>query len=135
MNYLEHINYRLVSPPAALDASATVTSSWVDTNGLLSFHFLTAIGAVAEGKKIKLELLGADNASGTDAKQIGMAEFTAPETITGRVLPIRGRPLPDYRYYAVKVTNVDASATNCAISLVSAPGYLTGDDNAPLIRV
>lgn len=135
MNYLEHINYRLVSPPAALGESATVTSSWVDANGLLSFNFLAEIGAVAEDKKIKLELLGADNASGTDAKQIGVAEFTAPETITGRVLLIRGRPLPDYRYYAVKVTNVDASATNCAISLVSTPGYLTGDDNAPLIRV
>lgn len=135
MNYLEHINYRLVSPPAALGESATVTSSWVDANGLLSFNFLAEIGAVAEDKKIKLELLGADNASGSDAKQIGVAEFTAPETITGRVLPIRGRPLPDYRYYAVKVTNVNASATNCAISLVSTPGYLTGDDNAPLIRV
>ena len=132
MNYLEHINYRLVSPPAALGASGTVTSSWVDANGLLSFNFIAEVGAVAEDKKIKL---GADNASGTNSAQIGVAEFTAPETITGRALLIRGRPLPDYRYYAVKVTNVNASATNCAISLVSTPGYLTGDDNAPLIRV
>lgn len=94
MNYLEHINYRLVSPPAALGASGTVTSSWVDANGLLSFNFIAEVGAVAEDKKIKLELLGADNASGTNSAQIGVAEFTAPETITGRALLIRGRPLP-----------------------------------------
>ena len=55
---------------------------------------------------------------------------------TGRLFAVRGRVTPDWRYMAVKVTNLDdTTATVAAVVLVSDARYVPDDGGVTVLMV
>ena len=126
---MERLVSQLVSAPASLDQSGSVTSAYADMCNRRDFTFLVAVGAVAAEQGIKLELLGANNAEGSGAETVAETTYTAgSDGDTGHLIAVRGRITPDWRYMAVKVSNLNTGAATTAAVLLVSDGTFVPDD-------
>lgn len=108
-------------PPQSIASKGNVTGTYVDLQGRKSLLILAHLGAVAAGKSVKVEVLTATKADGTDATVCGTVTYTAH---TGGVashveeIPLTVRH--DFgRYLTVKVTNDGAAAVLASATLVA----------------
>lgn len=126
---MERLVSQLVSAPASLDQSGSVTSAYADMCNRRDFTFLVAVGAVAAEQGIKVELLGANNAEGSGAETVAETTYTAgSDGDTGHLIAVRGRITPDWRYMAVKVSNLNTGAATTAAVLLVSDGTFVPDD-------
>ena len=126
---MERLVSQLVSAPASLDQSGSVTSAYADMCNRRDFTFLVAVGAVAAEQGIKVELLGANNAEGSGAETVAETTYTAgSDGDTGHLITVRGRITPDWRYMAVKVSNLNTGAATTAAVLLVSDGTFVPDD-------
>ena len=126
---MERLVSQLVSAPASLDQSGSVTSAYADMCNRRDFTFLVAVGAVAAEQGIKVELLGANNAEGSGAETVAETTYTAgSDGDTGHLIAVRGRVTPDWRYMAVKVSNLNTGAATTAAVLLVSDGTFVPDD-------
>lgn len=126
---MERLVSQLVSAPASLDQSGSVTSAYADMCNRRDFTFLVAVGAVAAEQGIKVELLGANNAEGSGAETVAETTYTAgSDGDTSHLIAVRGRVTPDWRYMAVKVSNLNTGAATTAAVLLVSDGTFVPDD-------
>lgn len=126
---MERLVSQLVSAPASLDQSGSVTSAYADMCNRRDFTFLVAVGAVAAEQGIKVDLLGANNAEGSGAETVAETTYTAgSDGDTGHLIAVRGRITPDWRYMAVKVSNLNTGAATTAAVLLVSDGTFVPDD-------
>lgn len=131
----ERLVSQLVSAPASLAQSGSVTSDYADMCNRRDFTFLVAVGALAADKGVKVELLGANDAEGDAAETIAEMTYTAGSGgDTGRLIAVRGRVTPDWRYMAVKVSNLNTgAATTAAVVLVSDSLFVPDDSGMTVL--
>lgn len=126
---MERLVSQLLSAPASLDQSGSVTSAYADMCNRRDFTFLVAVGAVAAEQGIKVELLGANNAEGSGAETVAETTYTAgSDGDTSHLIAVRGRVTPDWRYMAVKVSNLNTGAATTAAVLLVSDGTFVPDD-------
>ena len=126
----ERLVSQLVSVPASLDQSGSVTSDYADMCNRRDFTFLVAVGTLAAQKGVKVELLGANDAEGSEAETIAETTYTAgSDGDTGRLIAVRGRVTPDWRYMAVKVSNLNTGAATTAAVLLVSDSLFVPDDS------
>lgn len=126
---MERLVSQLLSAPASLDQSGSVTSAYADMCNRRDFTFLVAVGAVAAEQGIKVELLGANNAEGSGAETVAETTYTAgSDGDTGHLIAVRGRVTPDWRYMAVKVSNLNTGAATTAAVLLVSDGTFVPDN-------
>lgn len=133
----QRVSEVLLSAPASLAGDGNVTSSWADMNNRMEYTFLVAVGAMAASKGVKIELLGSNDSGGSGAQTVKELSYTADgDGETGRLFAVRGRVTPDWRYMAVKVTNLDdTTATVAAVVLVSDARYVPDDGGVTVLMV
>lgn len=133
----QRITEAMLSAPASLAGDGSVTSAWADMNNRYDYTFLVAVGAMAASKGVKLELLGSNDSGGGGAETIRELSHTADSGgETGRLFAVRGRVTPDWRYLAVKLTNLDdTTATVAAVMLVSDTLYVPDDGGVTVLQV
>ena len=134
---MQRLAASLASAPAALAKSGSVTGAYADMCGRHTFTFLVLLGAVAAGKAVKIELLGANDAGGSGAETVAETTYTAPAAgVTGHMAVVRGRVTPAWRYMAVKVSNLDTETdTTAAAALVSGALHVPQADGATVLEV
>lgn len=126
----ERLVSQLVSAPASLDQSGSVTSAYADMCNRRDFTFLVAVGTLAAQKGVKVELLGANDAEGSEAETTAETTYTAgSDGDTGRLIAVRGRVTPDWRYMAVKVSNLNTGAATTAAVLLVSDSLFVPDDS------
>lgn len=126
----ERLVSQLVSAPASLDQSDSVTSNYADMCNRRDFTFLVAVGTLAAQKGVKVELLGANDAEGSEAETIAETTYTGgSDGDTGRLIAVRGRVTPDWRYMAVKVSNLNTGAATTAAVLLVSDSLFVPDDS------
>ena len=126
---MERLVSQLLSAPAEIAQSGSVTSAYADMCNRRDFTFLVAVGAVAAEQGIKVELLGANNAEGSGAETVAETTYTAgSDGDTGHLIAVRGRVTPDWRYMAVKVSNLNTGAATTAAVLLVSDGTFVPDD-------
>ena len=132
----QRLSEALLSAPASLAGSGDVTSSWADMNNRMEYTFLVAVGAMAASKGVKIALLGSNDSSGSSSETIAEYTHTTTDAEDGHLFALRGRVTPDWRYMAVKVTNLDTSAaTVAAVVLVSDARYVPDDGGVTVLAV
>ena len=133
----QRVSEALLSAPASLAGDGNVTSSWADMNNRMEYTFLVAMAAMAASKGVKIELLGSNDSGGSGAQTVKELSYTADgDGETARLFAVRGRVTPDWRYMAVKVTNLeDTSARVAAVVLVSDARYVADDGGVILLMV
>ena len=126
----ERLVSQLVSAPASLDQSGSVTSAYADMCNRRDFTFLVAVGTLAAQKGVKVELLGANDAEGSEAETVAETTYTAgSDGESSRLIAVRGRVTPDWRYMAVKVSNLDTGAATTAAVLLVSDSLFVPDDS------
>ena len=126
----ERLVSQLVSAPAELAQSGSVTSTYADMCNRRDFTFLVAVGTLAAQKGVKVELLGANDAEGDDVETIAETTYTAGSGgETGRLIAVRGRVTPDWRYMAIKVSNLNTGAATTAAVLLVSDSLFVPDDS------
>lgn len=126
----ERLVSQLVSAPASLDQSGSVTSAYADMCNRRDFTFLVAVGTLAAQKGVKVELLGANDAEGSEAETIAETTYTAgSDGESSRLIAVRGRVTPDWRYMAVKVSNLNTGAATTAAVLLVSDSLFVPDDS------
>lgn len=126
---MERLVSQLLSAPAEIAQSGSVTSAYADMCNRRDFTFLVAVGAVAAEQGIKVDLLGANNAEGSGAETVAETTYTAgSDGDTGHLIAVRGRITPDWRYMAVKVSNLNTGAATTAAVLLVSDGTFVPDD-------
>lgn len=111
----EEEKVQILAKPQSMSAGATVTSNYKSLGGgLHDVLFNVPFGALAQAKEITVEVLQADDGSGTNAEEITEAEttFTSPTggVTEGQILI--SIPLSKFSrtYVALRITNTAASA-------------------------
>lgn len=126
---MERLVSQLLSAPAEIAQSGSVTSAYADMCNRRDFTFLVAVGAVAAEQGIKVELLGANNAEGSGAETVAETTYTAgSDGDTGHLIAVRGRVTPNWRYMAVKVSNLNTGAVTTAAVLLVSDGTFVPDN-------
>lgn len=108
-------------PPKSIASKGNVTGTYVDLQGRKSLLILAHLGAVAAGKSVKVEVLTATKADGTDATVCETVTYTAPTGgVTSHMEEIPLAVRHDFgRYLTVKVTNDGAAAVLASATLVA----------------
>lgn len=126
----ERLVSQLVSAPAELAQSGSVTSAYADMCNRRDFTFLVAVGALAAQKGVKVELLGANDAEGSEAETVAQTTYTAgSDGESSHLIAVRGRVTPDWRYMAVKVSNLNTGAATTAAVLLVSDSLFVPDDS------
>lgn len=110
--------------PQSIASKGNVTGAYVDLQGRKSLLILTHLGAVAAGKSVKVEVLTAADAEGTNAVACKEVSYTAPTGgVSSHVEEIPLTVRHDFgRYLTVKVTN-DGSAAVLASAVLIADNF------------
>lgn len=112
-----------VLPPKSQTAGGNDTSVFVDGATGMTIDFLVTFGAVAEGKKVTVELLVSGAKAGTSPASLGSKVVTAPAdgADDGTVVLSTQVKGDQPRYYGVKISNNASSPV-----LVSAVALVAG---------
>lgn len=119
------INEKYISmslfPPQSIASKGNVTGSYVDLQGRKNLLVLVHLGAVAAGKSVKVEVLTAEDAEGTNSATCEAVTYTAPTGgVSSHVTEIPLTVRHDFgRYLTVKVTNDGAAAVLASATLIA----------------
>lgn len=131
----ERLNSVCVIAPEAQAGGGSKTSKWVDGTCLHDIDFIVQFGALAAGKKIKVEVLNNTAASSTNANTIGTYEYTADGAVTGDSVIASVAVAGDRgQFYAVKVSNTDTNTVPVSVLALASPWYKGENSNVLLIK-
>ena len=136
MKYLHETHGPMVALiPQSIDAASSATGGYQSVAGRTWYSFLVSLGAVAGGKSVKVELMGADNAQGTKATALGEITYTAPTGgVESRMVVVCAEADDAAPYVAVKVTNSGAAAVLASALFVGeTTWHPDGEDRTVLV--
>lgn len=118
--------------PVSQAAAGSATSKYLDAAEATEILFLVSCGALAEGKKVTVEVYNADNADGTGAEKIGTGEITG--AVTEAVYPVSVQVRGNLgQYYAIKASNDAEAAVLISASALLRQTYYPDSGNCLMV--
>ncbi len=114
---VEELTYSVVLAPQEVASATPKTSAFADAQSVPEIEFLVATGALAKGKKLKVEVYTSDEAGGGSPALVKAVEFTAGDgaaytlaVVDYAVDPARGR------YVGVKIQHDAGAGVVCGVT-------------------
>ena len=114
---VEELTYSVVLAPQEVASATPKTSAFADAQSVPEIEFLVAPGALAKGKKLKVEVYTSDEAGGGSPALVKAVEFTAGDgaahtlaVVDYAVDPARGR------YVGVKIQHDAGAGVVCGVT-------------------
>lgn len=101
--------------PVSLAASTASTSMYIDGKDCNGVDFIVSFGAIAENKKLTLELRAADDAQGTGAETRKTVEITAPSGGIASDVAVISADVHGKRFYTVSVSHDNSDAVPLSV--------------------
>ena len=114
---VEELTYSVVLAPQEVASATPKTSAFADAQSVPEIEFLVATGALAKGKKLKVEVYTSNEAGGSSPALVKAVEFIAGDgaahtraVVDYAVDPARGR------YVGVKIQHDAGAGVICGVT-------------------
>ena len=126
----EGLAHACVFAPQSVAASTAKTTGYVDVSGAQEVEFLLSAAPLGAGKSLTVELLAAEDASGTGAVKVGESKFTDAVGTAPALAVLAYHPAASNgRYVAVKFQHDGAAAVVCGVIVSTKSGYLPAENS------
>ncbi len=130
----EELNFIPVFAPQSVAAATDKTTAWVDAAEVGEIDFQLACAPLGAGKSLTVTLLAADNASGTDARELGKTTFTDAVGTAAQVAVVSYQVRPENgRYIALKFQHDGAAAVELCATAVTDARYMPAANDWTLV--
>lgn len=113
----EELQHSAIYAPQEVAANTLTTTNYVDVSGVPEVAFFIATGALAQGKKLTVQLMASNVPAGTGAVKIAEQVLIADAPLNAGLAVVSYKPSTQFgRYVGIKFKHDAAAAVVCGVT-------------------